>query len=123
MFATPLRAEFSKGNMSATLMDVLKYVDKEHGTIIVPTGFKTDFASVPGWILLPGLVPRVGILREAAVVHDWLYQTGGGGKDMNRKDADKVFRRAMQDLGVYWWRVRLAYRAVRIGGGSSWKGQ
>ena len=121
MFMTPLRAEFSKGDMSAKLLDVLKYNDKKHGIIVVPIGFETDFASVKGWILLPGLVPRVGILREAAVVHDWLYQTGA--KGMSRKDADKIFRRAMQDLGVYWWRVRLAYRAVRIGGRSSWKGE
>jgi len=118
MFLTALKAEFTRGRVGAVLIAKLVYFDEVHGCIEVPPGFKTDFASVPGWVLLPGLVPRVGILRDAAVIHDFIYRNH---YNLTRKDADQIFLRAMKDIGVHWWRRHLAYRAVRVGGRSAWK--
>ena len=117
MFLTELKAEFKRGTVGAVLLSKLVYFDEEHGCIEVPAGFSTDFASVPGYILLPGLVPKVGVLRDAAVIHDYIYRHH---YNLSRKDADQIFLRAMKDLGIPFWRRRLAYRAVRIGGRGAW---
>ncbi|MEW5687217.1 MAG: DUF1353 domain-containing protein [Pseudomonadota bacterium] len=111
-------------------------------TIIVPHGFVTDFASVP-WGLW-NLFPPLGIYARPAIIHDFLYATGGQGdwdglgpfqdgryltgplrKDVaapsySRAEADAVFREAMAVVGVAPWRREVMYRAVWLGGGSGW---
>ena len=78
--------------------------------ITVPTGFVTDFASVPapGRILISGH----GHDRWAAVVHDYLYSE----KKFTRKQADEVFLEALELSGVNLVKRRIMYRAVRTGG-------
>lgn len=85
-------------------------------TYVVPSGFKTDFASVPKifWPLFPPSSRRTA----AAVLHDWFYAGGGV---ITRKDADGIFRRTMREAGISWWRRWTMYRAVRICGWSRWR--
>lgn len=120
-FTSALRVTMKTGKVGAVLDAPLHY---QYGDIeiIVPKGFDTDFASVPGDIILPGLVPKVGRLAAAAVVHDWLYRVCGdqSGYHFDRKECDKIFRLAMDDLNVYWWRRWIAWAGVRVGGLRIW---
>ena len=84
--------------------------------ISVPRGFITDLASIPApfepWFDVNG--PS----RRAAVLHDYLYRRGLG----TRVLADLIFRQAMADCGVSWWRRWSMWSAVRIGGWAAWRG-
>jgi hypothetical protein len=103
-------------------------------TFVVPTGFVTDFASVPRF--LHWLVSPYGAYTRAAVLHDWLLvslaewdrerkhggPSGLGNPDLslpgrqppaNSRDADGIFRRVMHDLGVPWSTRWLMWAAVR----------
>jgi hypothetical protein len=89
---------------------------KRRVAVAVPEGYVTDFASIPGfahWLISP-----FGKHAEAAVVHDWLYTLGKPKDGKARKQADKVFRRALKLVGVGFLRRNIMYYAVRIGGGS-----
>jgi hypothetical protein len=84
-------------------------------TIIVPDGFKTDFASVPRplwWWLSPW-----GKHGNAAVIHDFLYWM----QTRPRRAADDIFLEAMTVLEVHSFDKRLMYWAVRIFGGLAWR--
>lgn len=86
--------------------------------VVVPEGYVTDFASIPGfahWIVSP-----FGRHAEAAVIHDWLYTLGDPGDEKGRKLADRTFRRALKLVGVDWLRRSIMYRAVRWGGKSGY---
>jgi len=92
-----------------------------HCTISVPAGFVTDFASVPRlpltWLLAGD------VAHKSAVVHDYLYRTGGGPCGYDRAECDQVFLAGMVEEGVSAWRRRLMYWAVRAGGWRSYRGQ
>lgn len=81
----------------------------------IPSGFKTDFASVPRafWSLLPPW----GRYKKAAVVHDWLYAGHGVA---SRREADAIFIRMMRELGVSLWRRWTMWAAVRLFGWAAW---
>lgn len=86
------------------------------GVITVPVGFVTDFASIPK--ALWNILPPTGGYDEAAVVHDYLYVTGGSvpawpDHIFTKKEADKIFLYAMQDLQVPWYQRYVMYQAVR----------
>lgn len=96
--------------------------------VIVPIGFKTDFASVPQ--LLWNVLPPTGKYTAATVLHDWLYQnpftlTMEGDlivaeTDLNRKQCDDIFYEAMVVLEVGWFTRRVIYWGVRAGGWKPW---
>ena len=108
--------------------------------ITVFKGFVHDGASIPrlAWTL-SGLTPD-GLIRAAALVHDWIYRHGGKLPASSQKyrdtagawcdtygawsrdDTDRLFARIMREAGVSKWKRRMAYRAVRWFGGSSWRG-
>jgi hypothetical protein len=79
--------------------------------VVVPTGFITDFASVPR--LFWNIVPPNGKYRNAAIIHDYMYVYGIGGL---KKVADDLFLQNMKILGVPWWKRIIMYRAVRFFG-------
>ena len=92
------------------IVSPFSYEVREGETIIVPSGFKTDFASVPRpfwWI-----IPQWGKYGSAAVVHDLLYQTG----IRKRKEADTIFLQAMKESNVGWLTRYIMYWAVRAFG-------
>jgi len=78
--------------------------------IMVPAGFRTDFASVPR--LFWRILPPFGLYGKAAVLHDWLYFEAM----LSRETADGIFLEAMVELGVAKWKRRIMYRAVRMFG-------
>lgn len=98
------------------LLSPLVYQSDAAGKVItVPTGFTTDLASVPR---LPVVFLLFGATSsEAAVVHDYLYQTG----EVSRSTADAVLREASCLTGVPPWRRWPMWAAVRVFGGTRWK--
>lgn len=110
----------------------IAYRDRRLGEILVPASpdFRTDLTSTPA--LFTWLVPKTGAHLPAALVHDALVSGGGDpsytstdGHDINRVEADRVFRDAMADTGtgvVRRWIVWAAVTAATIfvEGGLPW---
>ena len=106
--------------------------------IKIPAGFISDGASVPRGLWTITGITRDGLIRSAALVHDFLYFYGGdlpagsyqriGSKDdsnltwidlekiWTRKNADRIFCRIMRECGVSMFKRRMAYRGVRMFG-------
>lgn len=84
--------------------------------LIVPMGFVTDFASIPG--MLRGVLSPTGPYAAAAVVHDYLYRVPNG---RSRVLCDAIFAQAMVDAGVPWWIRAVVYGSVRVGGWLAWR--
>ncbi|WP_067545795.1 DUF1353 domain-containing protein [Nocardia crassostreae] len=74
----------------------------------IPSGFRTDFASVPR--VLVWLIPRYGVYTRAAILHDFLIRSAA----VSKADADGIFRRAMREAGVSVPRRWMMWAAVRI---------
>jgi hypothetical protein len=106
--------------------------------ITVPKGFVCDGASVPRLVwTLTGILPD-GLIRAAALVHDWLYKHQGrlplgsyqefrdgawAGLDwvVSREVADRLFARIMREAEVRKVRRRMAYVTVRACGWWAWR--
>lgn len=113
-FTTTLKTE-QTDRRTYTLLADLVLADDDERTIIVPSGFTTDFASIKVLhnaflFVLFALVSGYG--NYAATVHDWLYEHGS----LTRKQADAVLYRALRAEGVARWRAWLFWAGVRIGG-------
>lgn len=81
----------------------------------IPEGFRYDGASVP-WIA-SRLFPRKGRPYDrAACLHDYLYAT----HLLTRKQADKLFYKAMLSDSVSKWRAYIVYQAVNLFGSSAY---
>lgn len=107
-----------KGRGTWKLLAPLVYASDLVGTVDVPMGFVTDFASVPR---LPLAFLAAGDhAHQAAVIHDWLYTTHAvGGQAITRAQADAVFEEAIRcsDPDAPAW---LMWAGVRIGGSGAW---
>ncbi|MHA1809343.1 MAG: DUF1353 domain-containing protein [Candidatus Heimdallarchaeaceae archaeon] len=81
----------------------------------VPSGFKTDLASIPRifWSLIGH---PAGEYSAAAVLHDWLYSV----QIESREKSDKLLLEGMEVLEVKKYKRYLIYWAVRIGGWKAW---
>jgi len=90
------------------LTEPLLYDSDLGGTILVPAGFVTDFASTPRlvWALIP---PEDVHYTRGAVVHDWLYNQHTFPKPF----CDVVFLEAMTSLGCSPWKRNVMYQAVK----------
>lgn len=75
--------------------------DIAKAVIIVPTGFRTDFASTPRLPVVYLVAGNVG--TNAAVIHDYLY-SGESRPRVSRELADSIFREASEVIGVSWFR-------------------
>jgi hypothetical protein len=85
---------------------------------VIPVGYKTDLASVPR---IPFIYARYGgKAREAAVIHDWLYDKCVSG--ITRKEADWVFHAVMELTNDPCKRSQryMMWLGVRIGGWRGW---
>jgi hypothetical protein len=80
---------------------------------VVPTGFVTDFASVP--VPVRWLIPADGPWTAAAIVHDWFCTVGIAAGAITSRDADGVFRRMCRELGTPVLRRWLMWAGVRWG--------
>ena len=86
-------------------------------TILVPTGFVTDLASIPR--LFWNILPPFGRYTEAAIVHDWIYRN----HTFSRMVCDALFFEMMVALNtpkVTRWTI---YLAVRCFGWSAWNNE
>jgi hypothetical protein len=106
------------GSMILQLEERFRYLSTEHGEIEVPAGFLSDGASVPRvfWTILSPFGDYFG----AALIHDFLYSPHN--LRFSRGACDLIFLTAMKDAGVPFVRRRVIYRAVRLGGWASFKG-
>ena len=116
-FETPLDCEeINHEDNLWKLLSLLRYNSPIFGGVIeVPQFFVTDFASVPRIPLAYLLCGNTA--HEAAVVHDYLYQTHG----RDRATCDKILLEAMLTTQVPKWRAYMMYWAVRLGGYSAYK--
>lgn len=107
------RVEFINGHTWLLLEDFAYDSDLLKRIVVVPAGFLTDFASVPRglWNILPKTE-----YGQAAVVHDFLCRYG----EVTRKEADLVFKEALEHLGASSRRVKVMYWGVRIGAAASY---
>lgn len=87
--------------------------------IVIPRGFTTDGASVPGWAQrITSWEPWDDPQRWAGIVHDWLYSQPG----VTKAHADNVFRAVLASEGAGWLKRKLMYAAVVVGGGPAYRG-
>jgi hypothetical protein len=99
------------------LVTPLGYYSTLIGQLIkVPTGFTTDFASVPRIPLAYLLFSNIA--HEPAVVHDFLYRDGKYSQEV----CDNIFFEAMGVVGVPNWKRYTMYYAVRLFGAGFCKG-
>src|ERR1700690_1532532 len=87
------------------------YTGKLGQTFTVPVGQRTDFASVPRvyvWFL-----PRYGRYTLAAILHDYLWRHVVQRGELPYVDADGIFRRAMRELVVPFFKRWMMWAAVR----------
>lgn len=84
--------------------------------VSVPTGFVTDFASIPRefWSLLR----PDGDYSYAAVFHDFLYWN----QTTSKEYADSVLKFAMEDFKIDSKTIWTIYTAVKLFGQSAWDG-
>lgn len=99
------------------LLRQISYDDPRHAApFIVPAdmaSFRTDLASVPR--VFTWLVPRSGVFLPAAVLHDGLVRAGDYlGPEIDRVEADRIFRDAVQHLGTGKVRSWLMWSAVTM---------
>jgi hypothetical protein len=97
----------------------IAYADRRLGQILVPADlevFSTDLTSVPA--LFTWLVPKTGEHLPAALLHDGLVlgkdlvRTYEADSEIDRVEADRVFRDAMADMGTGVVRRWLVWAAV-----------
>ena len=87
------------------------YATIEKQKFIVPSGFVTDFASVPRGLW--NIFPPHGKYSKAAVLHDYLYRCSV----LSRKRCDEIFLTCMEVLGVPYMQRYAMYWGVRMFGG------
>ncbi|AFY56034.1 Protein of unknown function (DUF1353) [Rivularia sp. PCC 7116] len=120
-----------------TLEEEYCYEDKIKGTkIILHKGFSFDLSSIPRFLWI--ICGTHELSLEAPLIHDFMYMSKGGKKMYfnqkpilgnietkeifySRKEADKLFRKMMQEAGVSKWRGLFGYMGVRLFGGMYWK--
>ncbi|WP_210438627.1 DUF1353 domain-containing protein [Nocardioides xinjiangensis] len=100
----------------------LAYLDRHLGELLVPSraDFRTDLTSVPA--LFTWLVPKTGAHLPAALLHDALVAgrhdppayVSTDGHDVDRVEADRVFRDAMADTGTGVVRRWIVWTAVTV---------
>jgi Protein of unknown function (DUF1353) len=102
----------------------IAYDDRHCGEIIVPARyeqFDTDLTSVPA--MFTWLVPKTGAHLPAALIHDGLVwnpatqkksYVSTAGKEIDRVEADRIFRDGMADTGTGLIRRWLVWTAVTL---------
>ena len=79
--------------------------------IKIPAGFIFDGASTPR--IFWSIIPPYKMTKRAACVHDWLCRNAKNKED--RKEADKIFMEALEEMGLNRFRIIIGYMGVRIG--------
>ncbi|WP_332658739.1 DUF1353 domain-containing protein [Brevundimonas sp.] len=82
---------------------------------LVPSGYITDFASIPWPASM--LLPPFGLWTEGSVVHDFLYAVGESGA---RQIADRILHTAIREQGVGGITAGVIHLAVKVFGGRAY---
>lgn len=110
-FTSPLNVRFHGLYDWEVLTEFSYYrTNDENKIITVPEGFRTDLATVPRWLW--SMFPPHDSYAKAAVIHDYLYYYGIGTK----KEADLIFKEALEVLELPKWKVTALYNAVKFFG-------
>jgi hypothetical protein len=115
-FRYPLKTEILSVDLSdrpCQLLSDFQYIPKSMDgppVIVVPAGYRTDFASVPRFFWR--IFPPMGRYTYAAVIHDWLCDE----KIESNKYAAEIFLECMEALGVSKWRRLTMYKSVLLFG-------
>lgn len=121
MTDTPFSSRFVYEDLSAQygkfkieLIEDLVYDDVHLGRVIVPKGFRSDLASIPGPV--QNIISKVGPYDGAATVHDWLYCI----QTTTRAEADHIFLRIMKESKVGFFTRYAMFWGVRLGALIAW---
>lgn len=114
-FGGPLRLEYAGDGVHWILLEDLVYTNSDGEVFIAHAGEWIDGASIPKifWSLVGS--PMTGRYVPAAVIHDALYKTIG----MLKGRADNVLYEAMLELNEDRAIADIIYKAVQLGGQSS----
>lgn len=94
--------------------DDISFFDQEVGCwITVKEGARSDLASIPRFFWRIIGCPGTGLYVAAAVIHDQLYKTRGGGI-YTKQSCDRILRDAALSCGVASWRAWAMYKAVQL---------
>lgn len=117
-----LERHAEEGMETFALARRLAYLDRHLGELLVPASpeFRTDLTSVPA--LFTWLVPKTGAHLPAALLHDALVAdredpvsyVSTEGHEVDRVEADRVFRDAMADTGTGVVRRWIVWTAVTV---------
>jgi hypothetical protein len=110
----PVLQPFARAGHFMLVEPLVIRVREGQDSLVVPSGFVTDFASIPR--RLRGFISKLGPHLCPAIVHDYLYWE----QTCTRAEADRIFLEMMGDLGVPWLTRRFMYWSVRGFGGSPW---
>lgn len=114
VFKGEVKTEWVNDGRQMKLLEDIVYTDSNNKVWIAHTGLIFDGASIPRFMWRVIGSPFVGKYRRAAIIHDQYYTYGLEGHPVeSRKDTDKMFLEAMEELGVSWWKRKMMYRAVR----------
>ena len=113
--STPRLKLFQGDGTNFMLADPLPYeIEVSNVKIVVPQGFVTDFASVPG--LARAVISVLGRHSIPALLHDYLYWV----QPCGRRDADRILRNAMTAYHSKSWERFAVYWIVRAFGWWPW---
>jgi hypothetical protein len=113
---TPRLQLFQGDGTNFVLVDDLYYEIKRTGrTIRVPSGFVTDFASVPWYAR--SAISVLGRHSIPAIVHDYLYWE----QRCSRQQADAILFDAMDEYKSATWQQWLVYYSVHWRAGGAWE--
>ncbi|HEU4881999.1 MAG TPA: DUF1353 domain-containing protein [Longimicrobium sp.] len=114
-FRIPAVRWFTDRPRQYVLLEPFKYVPPQgREPIVVPAGFVTDFASIPG-PLQGAFGPSVHDLP--ALVHDYLYWR----QSCSRTQADEVFYVALDAVGVSSVRRMMIRLGLTVGGPTAYR--
>jgi len=99
--------------------ELLDDVKLEYGseTIVVPRYFSYDGATIPSLAWNAMYTPFDPIVMTPALIHDWLYAN----HQLEKFDADCVFRNLLRDNGVPQSKAELMFRGVGFFGEAAWE--
>jgi hypothetical protein len=121
VFTTSLKIEAVERSNTYVLTDQLVYITTAvDDKIIVPTGFVTNFASVPS-IAKAYIDDDDFQIRSPSVVHDYLYSKRSFRLGYSRKEADGILREAMIGEGMRRSKAGFIYYILRWFGGSNYE--
>ena len=112
MLKISVHSEDEKGNVYTLLEDLTVFWQGK--TLIIPSGFKSDGASVPRFFWRIVFPPGDSRALRAAFAHDYIYRTHP--ENWKRKEADKMFYDLLREDGIGLFPALRAYWGVRLFG-------